>query len=174
MKIYVASSWKNLMQQGVVHTLRALGHDVYDFRHPADGDKGFSWAEIDPDGDSVDVKKRWNHAQYLEALNHPAARRGFKFDMDALTECDLCVLVLPCGKSSHLEMGYAVGAGKRTAILLEPDCENITGNPDYEGVTWMAMDPELMYKMVDYICLNLHDLLTAITMVEDDAAEPVV
>lgn len=28
-------------------------------------------------------------------------------------------MVLPCGKSAHLELGWAVGAGKRTIILLE-------------------------------------------------------
>lgn len=34
MKIYVASSWRNLLQPAVVHVLRRCGHDVYDFKHP--------------------------------------------------------------------------------------------------------------------------------------------
>jgi nucleoside 2-deoxyribosyltransferase len=49
--------------------------------------------------------------------------------MDALEDCDACVLVMPCGRSAHLEAGFAIGAGKPTAILIS------------EG------EPELMYKM---------------------------
>jgi hypothetical protein len=48
MRIYVASSWRNLSQPTVVTALRQHGWDTYDFRHPAPGDNGFSWAEIDP------------------------------------------------------------------------------------------------------------------------------
>jgi len=53
------------------------------------------------------------------------------------------VLVLPCGRSAHLELGWAAGQGKRTAILL-----------DGPQVT-----PELMYKMVDHISTDAFDLL---------------
>ena len=38
MKIYVASSWRNLLQPGIVLALRRCGHEVYDFRNPAPGD----------------------------------------------------------------------------------------------------------------------------------------
>jgi hypothetical protein len=37
MKIYVASSWRCKYQPEVVRKLRALGHEVYDFRGPGDG-----------------------------------------------------------------------------------------------------------------------------------------
>ncbi len=47
MKIYVASSWRNTRQPEVVEALRARGHEVYDFRHPAPGNEGFSWKAID-------------------------------------------------------------------------------------------------------------------------------
>lgn len=48
-KIYVASSWRNEFQWQVVHELRRVGHEVYDFRNPKPGDDGFHWSEIDPD-----------------------------------------------------------------------------------------------------------------------------
>lgn len=48
MRIYVASSWKNEYQPEVVKRLRELGHSVYDYRNPAEGDHGFSWREISP------------------------------------------------------------------------------------------------------------------------------
>jgi hypothetical protein len=139
MKVYVASSWKNeTLQPTVVSGLRKLGCEVYDFRHPKPGDDGFSWSEIDPQWRS------WNMAQFRDALGHPLAVDGFKSDMDALKACDACVLVLPCGKSAHLELGYAVGAGKKTVILGLPM------NGPHE--------PELMYKMCDAVFGSLGEL----------------
>ena len=123
-RIYVASSWKNDEQPGIVRLLRSAGHEVYDFRHPREGDDGFSWSEIDP------AWKDWTPEQYIKALSHPAALRGFGLDWSAMEWADTGVLVLPCGKSAHLEAGYFVGAGKSLYILmLDQDT------------------PELMYKM---------------------------
>lgn len=34
LRIYVASSWRNLLQPGIVLALRRCGHQVYDFRNP--------------------------------------------------------------------------------------------------------------------------------------------
>jgi hypothetical protein len=118
MKVYVASSWRNeARQQMVVRALRHAGHEAYDFRRPAPegtpGAAGFSWTEIDGGHET------WSPAQFREALNHQVAERGFGFDMNALRECDVCVLVMPCGRSAHLELGWAAGAGKRTYVLLD-------------------------------------------------------
>lgn len=55
MKIYVASSWRCEYQPIAVESLRALGHEVYDFRGAGTGwgeiegaDGGFHWSEVDP------------------------------------------------------------------------------------------------------------------------------
>lgn len=117
MKIYVASSWRNEYQPGVVSALREDGHDVYDFR----GDDGFSWREVDPDWANwpSDIPK------YLNGLTHPAAERGFTRDMTALEDCDVCVYVMPCGVSASWEAGWTVGAGRPTYVYVpgvrEPD-----------------------------------------------------
>lgn len=122
MKIYVASSWRNLLQPAVVTLLRKYGHEVYDFKNPAPGNNGFSWSEIDPNW------KDWTPAQYRLALEHPIAKQGFELDMNALRECDACVLVLPSGRSASFEFGWAIGAGKVGAVVQLEAC-----------------DPELMY-----------------------------
>lgn len=127
-KVYVASSWRNKFQPGVVEVLRSYDLEVYDFRNPTAEDYGFSWQEIDHDW------LNWSWQQYEEALSHPTAERGFNFDMEALRWCDACVLVLPCGRSAHLELGWAAGACKKTALYNPP------------GVN---LEPELMTKMVD-------------------------
>jgi hypothetical protein len=115
MNIYVASSWKTPTQPILVQVLREHGHKVYDFRHPKNGQTGFGWNQLD-----LGDPGSWNHLKYLEALATPRAQEGFKSDMDALRDCDACVLVQPCGNSAHLELGWAIGAGKLTAVLLEP------------------------------------------------------
>jgi hypothetical protein len=115
MKIYVASSWRNDHQPTVVATLRGDGHEVYDFK---DSD-GFHWSEVDVDW------KEWTPERYVKQLRHPCAERGFKRDMDALRDCELCVYVMPCGPSASMEMGWAAGAGKLVVVyvpeLREPD-----------------------------------------------------
>lgn len=125
-KIYVASSWRNDYQPAVVDALRAAGHEVYDFRNPAPGNDGFRWTAC-----------YGNHAgtipEYLAAVEHPVALRGFYLDKKALDWADTCVLVLPCRRSAHLEAGYASGQGKRVIWWLHPD----------------RFEPELMYLLGD-------------------------
>jgi hypothetical protein len=82
MKIYVASSWRNEFQAGVVQALREDGHEVYDFKGPGDGwgeknggPVGFRWTECAAPG--TDWQK-WTVYEYLEALEHPRAQEGFR------------------------------------------------------------------------------------------------
>lgn len=125
-RIYVASSWRNEHQPGIVADLRRHGHQVYDFRNPAQGNTGFAWTKIDPDW------LGWNPATFADLLqNHPIAQEGFSFDKRALDWCDTCVMVLPCGRSAHLEAGYAAGQGKHVIWWLHPD----------------KFEPELMYLL---------------------------
>lgn len=125
-RIYVASSWRNPLQPDIVKALRGSGHEVYDFRNPGPGDNGFAWSEIDPDW------LGWKPRKFAELVRtHPVARAGFNKDKAALDWCDTCVLVLPCGRSAHLEAGYAAGQGKRTIFYLHED----------------KFEPELMYLL---------------------------
>jgi len=148
MRVYVASSWKNKYQPMVVDALRSAEIDVYDFRHPEEGDNGFHWSEIDKNW------QRWKPEQYIEHLKHPIAENGFKKDMDALNSCDICVLVMPCGKSAHLEFGYNLGKGRPSAILLLEPC-----------------GPELMYKMSSRIFTKVDDLVWWILQHENRLVE---
>lgn len=131
------------MQQAVCATLHAAGIDNYDFRNPEEG-TGFGWQEVMPTFE-VDNQFAFTN-EYLEGLKHPRAIEGFNSDMAAMERADTFVLVLPCGRSAHLEMGWAVGQGKRTCILLD-------------GQDTGVVTPELMYKMVDHISPNMVDLL---------------
>lgn len=112
-RIYVASSWRNAHQPGVVEALAAHGHAVYDFRQPTGpGSSGFHWSEIS------ERWREWLPHEYRTALDSAIAVGGYAHDWGAMQWADTCVLVLPCGRSAHLEAGYFVGAGKELFILL--------------------------------------------------------
>lgn len=138
-KIYVASSWRNPIQQDIVAALRSAGHEVYDFRNPAPGNKGFAWSDVNPNW------LQWTPEQFVTDLysGHPSVVRGYGYDKAALDWCDTCVLVLPCGRSAHLEAGYAAGQGKLTLFYLHPD----------------KFEPELMYLLGDNCVTTVNDLL---------------
>jgi hypothetical protein len=123
--------------------LREAGHEVYDFRNPKPGDQGFHWSEIDSGWES------WSAAQYIKALSHPLADGGYEKDFAAMKWAAACVLVLPCGRSAHLEAGYFVGAYKPLLILIP------------------QIEPELMYKMADSIHQEMGPLLARLQDIEN-------
>jgi hypothetical protein len=124
-RIYLASSWRNIRQPEVVRILRGAGHEVYDFRNPKPENTGFAWSEIDPDW------LNWTPQRFIAGLADPVAVNGFSLDKSALDWCDTCVLLLPCGRSAHLEAGYAIGQGKQTIVVLDE----------------AGFEPELMYLL---------------------------
>jgi hypothetical protein len=148
MKIYVASSWRNEeRQQRMVAVLRKEGHEVYDFRNPEPGDHGFSWTQVLPRNPdlSVDRSALTDPQRFRnEVLSHPRARASFAKDMKALTEADAVVLVLPCGRSAHLELGIGIGivVRKPTFVLLDDPMS----------------EPELMYLACTRICITFEEV----------------
>ena len=143
MKIYVASSWRNQQQPHVVELLRALGHDVYDFKRPHVGDNGFRHlSEIDPNWLS------WSKYTYRDRLSHPIAQRGFDNDFAAMAWADVFVGVQPFGRSASIEMGWAAGQGKKTILLLANG------------------EPELMVKVFDHICCDMDEVVEALRVIE--------
>ncbi len=127
----MASSWQNDVYPKVVETLRQAGHDVYDFRRQGGSDSNPSEMTSD---------------RLLDFLDEPKVRSIFQNDMDALIASDAVVCVLPCGRSAHLELGYGIGAGKRTVLL------------------WHDGDaPDIMHKAVDSIVFKVADIAGALT-----------
>jgi hypothetical protein len=137
--IYLASSWRNPYQPELIRILREGGHDVYDFRNPAPGKNGFAWSEIDP------YWKTWTSTGFRSCLSHPRAEEGYGLDWGAMNWADTGVLLLPSGRSAHIEAGYFVGAKKQLFILLADGGE-----------------PELMYKMATALCVGPSELIEAL------------
>lgn len=139
MKFYVASSWRNNVQPDVVMALRALGHEVYDFKNPPNK-AGFQWEQVTRGNGRPTLET------YADSLKHPDAVAGFNADFDAMKWADACVLVLPCNRSAHLEAGWFWGQGKPLYILL---CAE-------------QFEPELMYMGATAIVNTLGELLDKI------------
>ncbi|MFM2092084.1 MAG: hypothetical protein RLZZ127_2573 [Planctomycetota bacterium] len=137
-RIYVASSWRNPYQPGLVDWLRMHGHAVYDFRNPPHR-TGFRWTDVGLE------TKRPTVDQYREALQHPVAAAGYLSDFRAMEWADTCILLLPCGRSAHLEAGWFAGRGKRLIILTQD-----------------GEEPELMALMAHAICGSPEEVLQAL------------
>jgi hypothetical protein len=63
---------------------------------------------------------------------------------------DTCVLLLPCGRSAHIEAGYMKGRAKRLIIAF----------PNEERETWF--ESELMYLLADNITVGIEELKEAL------------
>ena len=143
MKIYVASSWRNAQHSEVVRVLRAAGHDVFDFKNPPGGQGFTSWPGVEA------KKASWTKEEARTALEHPRSKEALKSDWDGMRWADAVVCVQPFGKSASVELGWAVGAGKPTALLLA------------DG------EPELMQSMADRMFTRLEDVVVWAASVDE-------
>lgn len=110
--IYVIGSLRNAEIPEISKSLRDLGLDSFDDWFAAGPTADDCWKEYEED----------RGRRYKEALRGHAARHVFEFDKHHLDRCDAALLVLPAGKSGHLELGYVSGSSKPTFILLDrPD-----------------------------------------------------
>lgn len=155
MKLYVASSWRNPRLDGVFAGLRAAGFECYDFRAT---NRSFNWAQIDPSWDRANPVL--SAADNQRALRAPVALEAFANDHGGLDWADAGVLVMPCGRSAHLEAGYLLGQGKPVFILLaddeRPDLMHLLAGPerihtDLAGIVAQAAseDPGCIEEVAD-------------------------
>ena len=130
--IYLIGSLRNPQIPELGIFLREAGFEVFDDWFAAGPIADDSWQEYE--------KNKGTH--YKEALKGHAARHVFEFDHYHLNRVDIGVLVLPAGKSGHLELGYLAGQGKPTYVLFDKE-------PD----RW-----DVMYQFSEDVFFNKEDL----------------
>jgi hypothetical protein len=137
-KIYLIGSLKNPTLTEASTALRAAGHEVFD-----------DWWAAGPKADSY-----WQDYEaargrtYKEALTSPIAVHNFEFDKKWLDWADTGVLVLPAGKSAHMEVIEVQKHGTAHALFpAEPK----------DKASW-----DLMYKLLDGIHFSIEELLEAL------------
>lgn len=134
--VYIIGSLRHDRAAEVACELREHGFDVFDDWHSQGTDADEHWARYE--------KRRGR--TYKEALAGKAACHAFDFDRRHLAACDGAVLVMPAGKSAHLELGWIIGSGRPGFILLN-------GEPTREE-RW-----ELMVKFATAICYTVDELV---------------
>ena len=111
--IYLIGALKNPRVLEVAKQLREKGYDVFDEWMSSGPETDRHWQEYE----------KFRGRSYKEALAGYHAQHAFALDKLHLDQCKAAVLVLPAGKSAHLELGYVVGRNKPGYILLEGEPE---------------------------------------------------
>lgn len=135
-RLYLIGSLRNPAVPRVAAALRLDGFDVFD-----------EWHSAGPKADD----HLWEYAQarglsYAEALQLPAARNAYLFDKRHIDAADAGVLVMPAGRSGHLELGYMVGAGKIGIVMLDEVPERL----------------DIMYQFASHIVVGVEGLRAAL------------
>ena len=108
---FISSRWRNRDKvMDLVKKLRDKGYSVYCFM-----EEKHNPGTIDDDPEEVMAK--------FEAIedwrNNPFVKRIFKRDLGGLRASACIVVLLPGGKSTHLEAGIGYGLGKKLILIGE-------------------------------------------------------
>jgi hypothetical protein len=130
--VYLIGSLRNPEIPSVATAIRGVGIEVFDDWYAAGTEADDKWRDYE-------IQRG---RSYLEALQGKAATHVYEFDLSNLQAASVAVLVLPAGKSGHLELGWFLGHGRPGYILLD--------NPD----RW-----DVMYKFATGVYEKLEDLI---------------
>jgi hypothetical protein len=90
--------------------LRAHQMSVFAFVDEGNRPDGLDTFTFGPE--SWDGPKPLTETQWTDFMRSAKTQRAFKADMAGLMWADTVIVFLPCGRSAHLEAGYAKGSGK--------------------------------------------------------------
>lgn len=134
--IYLIGSLRNPEVPRISKQLRDAGIETFD-----------DWYAAGPEADDKWKEYEVNRGRtYVEALDGFAAEHVFSFDLFHLNRSEAVILVLPAGRSGHLELGYALGRGKAGYILLTEDNDRF----------------DVMYKFATRVTTDLGEVIDAI------------
>lgn len=113
--IYIIGSLRNPSVTEFANEVQALGFEAF-----AD------WISPGPLADDYlrDYAKQ-RGLNYKQTLQTYAAQHVFEFDKRHIDRCDAAILLMPAGKSAHLEFGYVRGLGKPGFILFDQEPERV-------------------------------------------------
>lgn len=135
--IYLIGALRNPQIPYIGAELRSLGFDVFDEWWSASEDADEWWQR----------HERFKGKTYKEALNGYHAETVYNFDKTHLDRADVGVLVMPAGRSGHLELGYMVGCGKSGYVLFD-------GEPDRY---------DIMYRFCREVVFSMEELKDVLT-----------
>ena len=133
MIVYIVGSLRNPAIPDVANALRTAGHDAfYDW-----------WAASEDCDDWGQAHEKRRGRGYREAITGYHARHVFDFDRYHLDRVEAGVLVMPAGRSGHIEFGYLAGQNKPVFVLF-----------DEEPCRY-----DIMHQFATAICFNIDELV---------------
>ena len=115
MNIYLIGALKNPEVPSITNYLTSLGFEVF----------SDWWAASEDADDWLRDYYKTRGYSYKQTINSFAAKHIFEFDKHHLDRCDIAVMLMPCGKSGHLELGYVIGQGKPGYVLFDSVPERV-------------------------------------------------
>ena len=134
--VYLIGSLRNPEIPFIGNTIREAGFEVFD--------DWFAGGKIADD--EWQAYETVRGRTYKDALGGFAARHVFEFDLKHLERADIGLLVLPAGKSGHLELGYMLGRSKCGYVLFDKEPER-----------W-----DVMYNFANDVFFNLGECVDSI------------
>jgi nucleoside 2-deoxyribosyltransferase len=111
--VYLIGSLRNPAIPELGNVLRAQGFEAFEDWFSAGFEADDQWQKYE----------KLRGRSYKEALQGFAAKHVFAFDKFHLDRCDAAVLVMPAGRSGHMELGYFAGTGKPGYVLFDKEPE---------------------------------------------------
>lgn len=165
--VYIIGSLRNPEVPCVANKLREGDYEVFD-----------NWFTGGPGADDAwrDYERGRGHT-YQQALDNHSAKQIYGLDFFHLNRCHAAVLVLPAGRSGHLEAGFVSGLGKPVFMLLDKDGEPerldvmtqfLHGVYDSTETMQTAIDEYAWPKLPDLPFLTVLDALWLAGVMEGD------
>ena len=139
MIIYLIGSLRNPIVPATAIELRKLGHEIFDDWYAAGREADDRWQEYE----------KGRGRTYAQAMKGRAVANVVQFDLYNLNRSDAAVLIMPAGKSGHIELGLMIGSGKKAYVLFN-------GEPA-DADRWDAM-----YGLATELFFSLEDLVKAL------------
>lgn len=139
--IYLIGSLRNPEIPRVAKLMREeLGIEVFS-----------DWHSAGPDADDhLRDHYRERGYSYRQGINSYAARHIYEFDKYHLDRVDAAILVMPAGKSGHLELGYVVGQRKPGFIVMDGEPERFEVMHNFATNIFLSQD-EMIEGLKKYV-----------------------
>ena len=147
MLVYLVGSLRNPRVPVVAKQLRAAGFDIFDDWFASGPIADDSWRDYEQD------HRDHNMAQALAGI---AAQHVYLHDKKWLDTAGAGILMMPAGKSGHLEIGYLAGQGKPTFALFEEDPERF----------------DVMLNFLNAVTYSVEELITCLASLPSDSSAP--
>lgn len=128
--IYVMGSMRNPRIPEIAILLRSIGWDAFD-----------DWHSVGPEADDYwQAHEKLRGRAFREALAGYHAQHAFALDEFHIDRCDAGLLVLPTGRSAHIEFGVFRGAKKPRYILMDGEPERFDLMYNYATKIFTSLD----------------------------------